>query len=100
MKKITAFALALIALFACSACFAENDDSVSSSSNSETSSSGVYYGAQHSLVEKEYKEPTCQEEGYFVIGCTECSELDQTTILSTVDCDYEDGKCKWCGKEE
>lgn len=63
----------------------------------EDSSTGNYYGAQHTPIEKDYKEPTCQEEGYSIIGCAECDMIFETTILPVVDCCYVDNKCKWCG---
>ncbi len=61
---------------------------------------GIYYGAPHTPVQKEYKEPTCKEEGYSVIGCTECDEIYSEETLPTVDCYFENGVCIWCGAEE
>ncbi len=61
---------------------------------------GIYYGAPHTPVQKEYKEPTCKEEGYSVIGCTECDEIYSEETLPTVDCYFENGVCVWCGAEE
>ena len=61
---------------------------------------GIYYGAPHTPVQKEYKEPTCKEEGYSIIGCTECDEIYRNDILPKVDCYFEKGFCIWCGAEE
>ncbi len=61
---------------------------------------GPYYGAPHTPVQKEYKEPTCKEEGYSIIGCTECDEIYRNDILPKVDCYFEKGFCIWCGAEE
>lgn len=45
-------------------------------------------------------EPTCQEEGLSVIGCTDCGNEYEWTVLPKVDCQFvADGKCIWCGKE-
>lgn len=45
-------------------------------------------------------EPTCQKEGLLVIGCTDCGDIYEQTILPIVDCYYdESGKCIWCGEE-
>lgn len=64
------------------------------------SSDGIYYGSDHTLVLKDFKEPTCFEEGYSIVGCTECDEMDIKTILPIVECSYENGYCKWCKKQE
>ncbi len=61
---------------------------------------GIYYGAPHTPVQKEYNEPTCKEEGYSVIGCTECDEIYSEETLPTVDCYFENGVCIWCRAEE
>ena len=75
----------------------ERLDKVQNSSNFEKNSDGIYYGANHSLIQKDYKEPTCQEDGYVIIGCTECDDLDQKTILPKVDHQYgDDDLCIWC----
>ncbi len=61
---------------------------------------GIYYGSPHTPVQKEYREPTCKEEGYSIIGCTECDEIYREDTLPIVGCCFEDGFCIWCGAEE
>ncbi len=59
-----------------------------------------YNDATHSLVLKESQQPTCQKEGYEVIGCASCEWVYKTYHLSIVPCQFEEGICKWCkGKE-
>lgn len=68
----------------------------------------VYWGENNTGLDHtcahvvlEYKEPTCQEEGFELIGCTYCGEEYDEAILPTVDCEYgRDGVCKWCGGKE
>ena len=69
---------------------------LSSDNNDEN---GFYYGESCTPVVKDYKEPTCQEEGYEIIGCTACDAIYETIVLPIIECQYEDNKCKWCGKE-
>lgn len=48
------------------------------------------------------KEPTCQEEGYCMIACTDClEEFEQFRVIyPKVACAYgEDGRCVWCQSE-
>lgn len=61
------------------------------------SSSGPWYGANCTPVVLEEKEATCLEEGYIIIGCTDCVEIYERTILPIVDCCYENNECIWCG---
>ena len=69
---------------------------LSSDNNDEN---GIYYGESCTQVVKDYKEPTCQEVGYEIIGCTACDAIYETIVLPIVECQYENNKCKWCGKE-
>ena len=46
----------------------------------------------------EEKAATCQQEGWIVIGCTDCGEEYERTVLPILPCQFdESGKCIWCG---
>lgn len=54
-----------------------------------------------SLVRLEYVEPTCENEGLSVIGCTDCGKEYERTVIPTIPCEYDaEGICVMCGKEE
>ena len=70
-----------------------------SACNPNEISSGLYYGTEHTPIIKVYKESTCQEEGYEIIGCAACDEIFEEKKLPIVDCNFVDGFCEWCGNE-
>ncbi len=75
-----------------------NNDKIEISEEFEPSHG--YNDATHSLILKEYQQPTCQNEGYEVIGCASCDWVYKTSSLPIVPCQFEEGICKWCGGKE
>ena len=45
-------------------------------------------------------EPTCEAGGYTTYTCTLCGDSYVGEYTDPVDHSYEDGRCKWCGKEQ
>ncbi len=53
----------------------------------------------HSLVVRDEKEPTCQNEGYITIGCAYCDWIYESRILEKVECQPDENNlCIWCRK--
>ena len=48
----------------------------------------------------EVTEPTCEAGGFTTYTCTLCGDSYMSDYTDPVDHSYEDGRCKWCGKEQ
>ncbi len=56
---------------------------------------------EHKLYEAERCDPTCTNEGYYVLCCAICKEYSETVIIGMLDHEYgEDGVCIYCYSTE